>query len=43
MYDVRQKCLNLLEGDFNDHNFGAAGELLFTPCTLPPDAYEGID
>jgi len=38
VYDVEQRCLSLLEGDFSDYNFGKSGELLFTPCVLPaPD------
>jgi len=35
VYDVQRKCLSLLEGDFDDYNFGTSGELLFTPCQLP--------
>eukprot|EP00327_Prymnesium_parvum_P002144 CAMPEP_0182841742 /NCGR_PEP_ID=MMETSP0006_2-20121128/25215_1 /TAXON_ID=97485 /ORGANISM="Prymnesium parvum, Strain Texoma1" /LENGTH=571 /DNA_ID=CAMNT_0024971285 /DNA_START=18 /DNA_END=1734 /DNA_ORIENTATION=+ len=34
VYDTSSRCLSLLEGDFSDHNFGASGELLFTPCAL---------
>lgn len=34
VYDTSSRCLSLLEGDFSDHNFGASGELLFTPCAV---------
>jgi len=30
VYDVRNRCLRLLEGDFSTYNFGKSGELLFT-------------
>ena len=40
VYDVRYKCLRLLgEGDFSEYNFGKSGELLFTPCELPDEAF----
>ena len=37
VFDTRQRCLTLLDGDVSDYNFGVAGELLFTPCELPTD------
>jgi len=43
IYDLRYKCLKLLEGDFDDYNFGNAAELLFTPCEIPDDEYEELD
>ena len=42
VYDLRHKCLRLLEGDFEDYNFGAAADLLFTECALPDDRYEEL-
>ena len=42
VYDVRNRCLRLLEGDFSMHNFGKSGELLFTPCELPDDVYDDV-
>jgi len=42
VYDVRNRCLRLLEGDFSTYNFGKSGELLFTPCQLPDDAYDDV-
>eukprot|EP00322_Chrysochromulina_rotalis_P013564 CAMPEP_0115869974 /NCGR_PEP_ID=MMETSP0287-20121206/22082_1 /TAXON_ID=412157 /ORGANISM="Chrysochromulina rotalis, Strain UIO044" /LENGTH=700 /DNA_ID=CAMNT_0003324671 /DNA_START=45 /DNA_END=2147 /DNA_ORIENTATION=+ len=43
IYDLRYKCLRLLEGDFYDYNFGKAAELLFTPCEIPDDEYDELD
>jgi len=43
VFDMRHKCLKLLEGDFSDHNFGKAAELLFTPCEIPDEDYEELD
>jgi len=41
VYDVRYGCLRLLgDGDFSAYNFGKSGELLFTPCELPDEAFE---
>jgi hypothetical protein len=34
--------LRLLEGDFSAYDFGRSGELLFTPCELPDDAYDDV-
>ena len=42
VYDLRHKCLRLLEGHFEDYNFGAAADLLFTECALPDDRYEEL-
>ena len=42
VYDVRNRCLRLLEGDFSTYNFGKSGELLFTPCQLPDDVYDEV-
>ena len=42
VFDLRYKCLRLLEGDFSDYNFGKAGELLFTPCAVPDEEYEDV-
>jgi len=43
VYDLRHKCLKLLEGDFTDYNFGKAAELLFTECAIPDDEYDELD
>jgi len=43
VYDMRYKCLKLLDGDFRDYNFGKAGELLFTACEIPDDEYDELD
>ena len=31
IFDLRHKCLKLLEGDFDDYNFGKSAERLLTP------------
>ena len=43
VFDMRHRCLRLLEGEFSDYNFGQAAELLFTPCEIPDEDYEGVD
>ena len=40
VFDMRHRCLKLLEGDFTQYNFGKAAELLFTPCEIADDEYE---
>ena len=40
IYDVRYRCLRLLDDDFNSYNFGLSGELLFTPCQVPDEAFD---
>jgi len=40
VYDVRYRCLRLLEGDFSTYNFGKSGELLFTPCQIPDGEFD---
>jgi len=43
VFDMRHRCLKLLEGDFTTYNFGKAAELLFTPCQIPDEEYEELD
>jgi len=43
VFDLRHKCLKLLEGDFRDYNFGKASEVLFTQCEIPDDEYDELD
>ena len=43
VFDMRHRCLKLLEGEFSDYNFGKAAELLFTPCQIPNEEYEELD
>jgi 2,3-bisphosphoglycerate-dependent phosphoglycerate mutase len=43
VFDMRYKCLSLLEGDFSDYNFGEAAELLFTPCTIPDEEFDELE
>ena len=43
VFDMRHRCLKLLEGEFSDYNFGTAAELLFTPCEIPDDEYAELD
>jgi len=43
IFDMRYKCLKLLEGDFHDYNFGKGADLLFTPCEIPDDEYDELD
>ena len=43
VFDMRHKCLKLLEGDFTTYNFGKGAELLFTPCEIPDEDYEELD
>ena len=43
VFDMRYKCLKLLDGDFNDYDFGKGAELLFTPCQIPDDEYDELD
>jgi len=43
LFDMRHRCLKLLDGDFTDYNFGTAADLLFTPCEIPDEDYEEID
>ena len=43
VFDMRHRCLKLLEGDFNSYNFGKAAELLFTPCEIPDEDYGELD
>ena len=31
VFDLRHKCLKLLDGDFRDYNFGKSAERLLTP------------
>ena len=38
VYDTHSRCLSLLEGEFSDYNFGASGEMLFTPCVVDYDS-----
>jgi len=42
VYDMRHRCLSLLEGDFTDYNFGKAAETLFTPCVIDDDEYDEL-
>ena len=42
VFDMRHRCLRLLEGDFTDYNFGAGGDLLFTPCEITDDDFAEI-
>ena len=43
VFDMRHRCLKLLEGDFSQYNFGKAAELLFTPCEIPDEDYDELD